>query len=274
MARSVSTSASRGPTARMVERGSADDARRSAEAEVRFRRLRETGDRRLRNELIEDHRWVAVHCARRFDHRGEPLDDLIQVGQLGLLKAVERFAPDVGVSFASYAIPTVMGELRRHFRDATWAIKVPRRVKDLHVDLGNAVDFLSSENGRPPTPQEIAEHLGVSIDDVLEAIEAGGAYRTTPLVSGNDDDDTRRETIALRTDDELLAGSDDRMLVNQLLESLPERERTIVELRFFAGLSQSEIAERVGVSQVHVSRLLRSSLSALQRAAGDRPPED
>jgi RNA polymerase sigma-B factor len=252
----------------------ADDAEKRARAAAtdrKFRSLREKGDRNLRNELIEDHRWVAVHCARRFDHRGEPLDDLIQVGQLGLLKAVERFDPDVGVSFASYAIPTVMGELRRHFRDATWAIKVPRRVKDLHVDLGNAVDFLSGENGRPPTPAELAEHLGVSVDDILEAIEAGGAYRTSPLVSGSDDDDTRREATALRTDDQMLAGSDDRLLVRQLLESLPERERTIVELRFYAGLSQSEIAEQVGVSQVHVSRLLRSSLSALQRAAGDRP---
>src|SRR3954453_4706304 len=178
-------------------------AKANADAEVRFRRLRETGDRRLRNELIEDHRWVAVRCARRFDHRGEPLDDLIQVGQLGLLKAVERFDPDVGVSFASYAIPTVMGELRRHFRDATRAIKVPRRVKDLHVDLGNAVDFLSAEHGHPPPPNEIAEHLGGTVDAVLEAIEAGGAYRTSPLVSANDDDDGRREATALRTDDAL-----------------------------------------------------------------------
>jgi len=248
----------------------AERAAAAADADKRFRRLRETGDRELRNQLIEDHRWVAIHCARRFDRRGEPLDDLIQVGQLGLLKAVQRFDPEVGVSFASYAIPTVMGELRRHFRDATWAIKVPRRVKDLHVDLGNAVDFLSGENGRPPSPAEIAEHLGVTVDAVLEALEAGGAYRTSPLVSANDDDDGRREATALRTDDATLAGSEDRLLVRQLLETLPERERTIVELRFYAGLSQSEIAERVGVSQVHVSRLLRSSLAALQRAAGDR----
>jgi|GraSoiStandDraft_45_1057281.scaffolds.fasta_scaffold19458_4 RNA polymerase sigma-B factor len=253
--------------------GGVTSAEEGESVEARFRRHRETGDRQLRNELIEEHRWVAVHCARRFDHRGEPLDDLIQVGQLGLLKAVERFDPEVGVSFASYAIPTVMGELRRHFRDATWAVKVPRRVKDLHVDLGNAVDFLSGEHGRPPTPDELAEHLGVRVDDVLEALEAGGAYRTSPLVSANDDDDGRREARALKTDDELLAGADDRMLVQQLLDSLPERERTIVELRFYAGLSQSEIAERVGVSQVHVSRLLRSSLSALQRAAGDRTPD-
>jgi RNA polymerase sigma-B factor len=234
----------------------------------RFRRWRETGDRELRNELIEEHRWVAIHCARRFSHRGEPLDDLIQVGQLGLLKAVERFDPDVGVSFASYAIPTVMGELRRHFRDATWALKVPRRVKDLHVDLGNAVDFLSGERGRPPTPADLADHLGIRIEDVLEALEAGGAYRASPLTAPSDDDAGYREGAALRDEDMVLAGADDRMLVRQLLSTLPERERMIVELRFYAGLSQSEIAEHVGVSQVHVSRLLRSSLAALQRAAG------
>jgi RNA polymerase sigma-B factor len=235
----------------------------------RFRRWRATGDRALRNDLIEEHRWVAIHCARRFAHRGEPLDDLIQVGQLGLLKAVERFDPDVGVSFASYAIPTVMGELRRHFRDATWALKVPRRVKDLHVDLGNAVDFLSGERGRPPTPAELAEHLGIRVEDVLEALEAGGAYRAAPLTPPSDDDDYREGT-ALRDDDMALAGADDRMMVGHLLSTLPERERVIVELRFYAGLSQSEIAEQVGVSQVHVSRLLRSSLQALQQAAGDQ----
>jgi RNA polymerase sigma-B factor len=186
------------------------------------------------------------------------------------LKSVERFDPEVGVSFASYAIPTVMGELRRHFRDATWALKVPRRIKDLHVDLGNAVDFLSGERGRPPTPADLAEHLGIRVEDVLEALEAGGAYRAGPLTTPSDDDEGRREGIALRDEDMVLAGADDRMLVRQLLSSLPERERTIVELRFYAGLSQSEIAERVGVSQVHVSRLLRTSLAALQRAAGEK----
>jgi RNA polymerase sigma-B factor len=260
----------------MPERASEQDATRRREAEKktekRFRRWRETRERSLRNELIEEHRWVAIHCARRFAHRGEPLDDLIQVGQLGLLKAVERFDPDVGVSFASYAIPTVMGELRRHFRDATWALKVPRRVKDLHVDLGNAVDYLSGDRGRPPTPAELADHLGIRVEDVLEALEAGGAYRASPLVAPSDEDDSRREGTALREDDLALAGADDRMVVRQLLSTLPERERTIVELRFYAGLSQSEIAERVGVSQVHVSRLLRSSLAALQRAAGEYTP--
>jgi RNA polymerase sigma-B factor len=258
----------------MSDSPSEREARRERDESVdqRFRQWRATGDRELRNELIEEHRWVAIHCARRFSHRGEPLDDLIQVGQLGLLKAVERFDPEVGVSFPSYAIPTVMGELRRHFRDATWALKVPRRVKDLHVDLGSAVDFLSSERGRPPTPADLADHLGIRVEDVLEALEAGGAYRAAPLTAPSDDDSGQREGTALRDEDMVLAGADDRILVRHLLSTLPERERTIVELRFYAGLSQSEIAERVGVSQVHVSRLLRGSLAALQRAAGDQSP--
>jgi RNA polymerase sigma-B factor len=250
----------------------ASPPRRVADPEVaeRFRRLRDTGDRRLRNELIEEHRWVAIHCARRFNNRGEPLDDLIQVGQLGLLKAVNRFDPEVGVSFASYAIPTVMGELRRHFRDATWAVKVPRRIKDLHVDIAGAVEYLNSENGRPPKPQELATHLGVSVDAILEALEAGAGYRPGSLTPGGDSDrETALEGSYLKVEDPALEGADDRVLVRELLAQLPERERRIVELRFFSGLSQSEIADQVGVSQVHVSRLLRSSLAQLQRAMGD-----
>jgi RNA polymerase sigma-B factor len=243
----------------------------------RFRRYRETGDRKLRNELIEDHRWVAVHCARRFDHRGEPLDDLVQVGLLGLLKSVERFDPDVGVSFASYAIPTILGELRRHFRDATWALKVPRRVKDLHVEIGSAVEHLSETTGGPPTPRALADHLGVSVDEVLEALDAGSAYRPSSLSAGGsgdagDADSGRRaggDQRALRVDDAVLEGADERLLVRTLLARLPERERTIVALRFYEGLSQGEIAERVGVSQVHVSRLLRASLAQLQRFASE-----
>lgn len=234
---------------------------------ARFVAFRLSGDRELRNQLIEEHRWVAVHCARRFANRGEPLDDLIQVGQVGLLKAVSRFDPDVGVSFASYAIPTVMGELRRHFRDTTWAMKVPRRIKDLHVDMSGAVEFLSGENGRPPRPDELAAHLGITVDAVLEALEAGAGYRSAslaPLMSG--DREGTLEGSVLRQDDLNLEGADDRMVVRGLLDGLPERERQIVELRFFGGLSQSQIAVRVGVSQVHVSRLLRASLATLQRA--------
>jgi RNA polymerase sigma-B factor len=240
------------------------------EADVldRFATFRRTGDRTLRNQLIEHHRWVAIHCARRFANRGEPLDDLIQVGMLGVLKAVERFDPDVGVSFTTFAIPTVLGELRRHFRDTTWAVRVPRRIKDLHVELGSAVDFLTGEKGRAPRIDELADHLGVSPDEVLETMEASGAYRPGPLTGpGDNERDAGMEPEALGETDSDLVLADDRLTVRTMLRGLEPRERRIVYLRFFEGLSQLEIAEMVGVSQVHVSRLLRSSLERLQKQA-------
>jgi RNA polymerase sigma-B factor len=234
-----------------------------ADLAERFRRLRESGDRELRNELIEEHRWIATSAARRFADKGEPVDDLVQVALLGVLKAVERFDPEVGVAFVSYAMPTVVGELRRHFRDKTWALRVPRRVKDLRTELTAATEHLTASIGRPPTPAELAGHLRVAVDAVLEALDAGGAYRPSPLAPPDGDESAPGR--ALRVDDDRLEGTVDRMLVRELLEGLPERERRIVELRFFEGMSQSQIAEAVGLSQVHVSRLLRSSLSTLQR---------
>jgi RNA polymerase sigma-B factor len=237
----------------------------------RFVRYRTTGDRRLRNELIEEHRWVAVHCARRFSNRGEPLDDLIQVGMLGVLKAAERFDPEVGVSFTTFAIPTVMGELRRHFRDTTWAVRVPRRMKDLHVEIGAAVEFLTSQLQRVPKVDELARHLGVSEDQVLETMEASGAYRAGPLAPGGDEDrDGGSDAEAVGEVDVDLMLADDRLTVRSLLRGLAPRERRIVYLRYFDGLSQSEIAEQVGVSQVHVSRLLRASIERLQQQVGVR----
>ncbi|MGH9246642.1 MAG: SigB/SigF/SigG family RNA polymerase sigma factor [Acidimicrobiales bacterium] len=236
---------------------------------ARFARYRHDGDRELRNELIEEHRWVAIHCARRFANRGEPLDDLIQVGMVGVLKAVERFNPTLGVSFTTFAIPTVLGELRRHFRDTTWSVRVPRRIKDLHVELGAAIDFLTGELGRAPRLEELADHLGVSVDEVLEAMEASSAYRAGPLATAGDDDrEGVSESEAVGSDDVDLQLADDRLAVRALLRGLAPRERRIVFLRFFEGLSQSQIAERVGVSQVHVSRLLRASIERLQRKAG------
>jgi RNA polymerase sigma-B factor len=238
-------------------------------ARARFVEYRESGDRSLRNELIEEFRWVAVHCARRFSNRGEPIDDLIQVGLLGVLKAVERFDPEVGVSFTTFAIPTVMGELRRHFRDTTWSVRVPRRIKDLHVELGAAVEFLTGELGRSPKIEELGRHLGVSTDEVLEAMEASSAYRAGPLAApaGDDGREAGNESEAVGGDDADLHLADDRLAVRALLRWLEPRERRIVYLRYFEGLSQSQIAERVGVSQVHVSRLLRSSIERLKQKA-------
>jgi RNA polymerase sigma-B factor len=235
-----------------------------AEELARFRAYRDSGDQDARNALVEEFRWVAVHCARRFADRGEPLDDLVQVAQLGVLKAVTRFDPDMGVSFVSFALPTVLGELRRYFRDATWSVRVPRRIKDLHVEVGSSIEFLTGELGRPPRPDQLAGHLGVDVQDILEALDAGSAYRTTPLASSGERGDDEPVGLVLGLEDVELGRSDDRQMVRRLLAELPDRERTILELRFANGLSQSEIADRVGVSQVHVSRLLRKSLRLLQ----------
>src|SRR3954453_21121039 len=158
------------------------------EVAERFREYREKGDRRIRNELGQEHRWIAMHCARRFARRGEPLEDLLQVAQLGLLKAVERFDPSFEVQFATFAMPTVLGELRRHFRDHTWPVRVPRRIKELYLELSSCVETLGHELGRPPSVEEIADEMRSSIDDVLEAIEAGAVYRTSSLAPPSDFD--------------------------------------------------------------------------------------
>jgi RNA polymerase sigma-B factor len=227
-----------------------------------FRLYRDTGDRSIRNALIEEYRWIAVRGARRFDGRGEPLDDLVQVGMFGVLKAVERFDPDRGVAFPAFAMPTVVGELRRHFRDHTWSVRVPRRLKELHVSVGRAVEELRTTNARQPTVDELARHLHVTADEILEALEAGAAYRAGPLTAG-DDSDGEREVVLGEDDDELFR-ADDRMAVRRLLGALAPRERTIVYLRYFGELTQQEIGERLGMSQVHVSRLLRQSLQKLR----------
>jgi RNA polymerase sigma-B factor len=236
----------------------------------RFRAYRRTGDRKLRNELVEEHRWIALRCARRFDHRGEPLDDLIQVAQLGVLKAVERYDPDHGAAFPSFAMPTVMGELRRHFRDRTWSTSVPRRLKELHVSMARALERLGQALGRQPTVDELASELGVTPDEVLEALDAGAAYRAAPL-SRPDDADEEREPAVLGEDDVELSGSDSRLALRHLLGALPDRQRTIVYLRYFGSLTQQEIADRMGMSQVHVSRLLRQSLEQLRAEMEDEP---
>lgn len=238
-----------------------------ADAE-RFRRYRATGDRAARNALIEDHRWLAVHCAKRFANKGEPLDDLVQVAMLGVLKAVERFDPDFGATFATFAVPTVTGELRRHFRDKTWAVHVPRRAKDLQHTVKVAVDDLGHILGRSPTVPEIAGHTGVREEDIHEAIEAARCYRKTPLAATRDDDEGD-DLAALGGADRGLDAVEASETVSRLLEVLAPRERRIVELRYMRGLTQSHIAELVGVSQVQVSRLLKASLAKLQDSLTD-----
>ena len=230
-----------------------------------FRKYADSRDPKIRDGLVEAYRWMAISSARRFANRGEPLDDLIQVASVGLFKAIERFDPERGVPFLGFAKPTILGELRRHFRDATWSVRVPRRAKDLHVSLPTAIERLSQALSRRPTPAEIAAELGVSEDDVLEAMDAGAAYRSSSL-------DQLIETAPPPASTEATAQRlrmEDRDQLGRLLGQLPERERRIVYLRFYEEMSQQEIADVVGTSQVHVSRLLRSSLATLHKLAMD-----
>jgi RNA polymerase sigma-B factor len=246
----------------------ATSADRDAAAE-RFRAYRATGDRKLRNELIAEHRWLAVHCAKRFVDKGEPLDDLVQVAMLGVLKAVERYDPDYGATFATFAVPTVTGELRRHFRDTTWAVHVPRRAKDMQHTVKVAVADLTQTLGRSPTVEEIASQAGAPVEVVLEALEAARCYRKTPLVTAEDGDGESADLSVFGIEDRGLGAVEAAETVERLLQLLPARERRIVELRYLQGLTQSRIAELVGVSQVQVSRLLRSSMIKLREALTD-----
>lgn len=238
----------------------------------RFREYRRTGDRAVRNRLVEEHIDLARREAMRFSGRGEPVDDLIQVARLGILKAVERFDPELGVPFTAFARPTVAGELRRHFRDTTWTVHVPRGLKDLHSGLSKTAAALAGRLGRTPTAAELAAEVGHDVEVVLEALELRSAYRPTSISAPLDADGA---TLDPPAEDDVadVEHTIDSVLVRELMSELGQRERTIVYLRFFGQLSQSEIADRVGISQVHVSRLLRSSVAAL-RAKVEQPAAD
>jgi len=239
------------------------------EHDAAFVEYRRSGDVRLRNELVESHVRLAEFCARRFSYRGEPYDDLRQVALVGLLKAVERFDPERGVRFTSFATPTIVGELKRHFRDRGWAVHVPRRLQELHLQVGGLVAALSQELARPPTTSELAEQAGVREEEILESMEAASLYRLSSLDLTRVDDDGLEVAVASRLGvaDPELGAVESRVEVLELLEQLPEREQRIVYLRFFEGLTQAEIADRVGLSQMHVSRLLARSLDALAAGA-------
>jgi RNA polymerase sigma-B factor len=230
-----------------------------------FVEYRRTHDRKLRDALVERHAPLAEFLARRFLNRGEALDDLRQVALVGLLKSVERFEPERGVKFSSFAAPTILGELKRHFRDRGWAVRVPRRVQELHLALDQTIATLTHELGRPPMTIEIATHADVSEEDVLEAMEATRLYRLSSLDTAGAEDDPSTDARVAEVDAELEA-IDDRLAVAELLSLLAPRERRIVYLRFFDGLTQAEIAEAVGISQMHVSRLLTRSLEVLSRS--------
>jgi RNA polymerase sigma-B factor len=234
------------------------------DAREQFVEFAHTRDEHRRNELVESHLGLAHQLARRFVSRGETYDDLVQVASLALVKAVDRFDPERGVEFSTFATRTVIGELKRHFRDRGWSIRAPRRVQELYLELGPATESLTQRFGRAPTVSEVAESIGSTEEAVLEAIEAGQSYR----ISSIDAPDRQDGSISTRLGDvdSGFAGAEDRLLLAISLADLTERERTILNLRFVEGLTQSDIADRIGMSQMHVSRLLATSLAKLREA--------
>jgi len=237
-------------------------ARNPAAVRETFTAFAESRDEQLRNKLVEEHLGLAHQLARRFANRGEAYDDLVQVASMGLVKSVDRFDADRGVEFSTFATRTIIGELKRHFRDKGWAIRAPRRIQELYLALGPAIESLTQQLGRPPTVAEIAGTVDASEESVLEAMEAGQHYRTTSIDAPNRQDGTLSSRLG--EDDAAYTGTEDRLLLALSLADLPERERTIINLRFVEGLTQSEIAARVGLSQMHVSRLLAASLAQLR----------
>ena len=220
---------------------------------------------RVRDELVEMHLALVEYLARRFRNRGEPLDDLVQVATIGLIKSVDRFDLERGVEFSTYATPTIVGEIKRHFRDKGWAIRVPRRLQELKLALAKATSDLSQKNGRAPTVAELAQHLGMSEEDILEGLESANAYSAVSLDAPDaGDDDSPAVADSLGTTDEALEGVEYRESLKPLLEKLPPREKKILLLRFFGNMTQSQIAAELGISQMHVSRLLARTLAQLR----------
>jgi RNA polymerase sigma-B factor len=219
-----------------------------------------------RAAMITDNLGLAHQLARRFLHRGEPLEDLVQVASVALVKSVDRFDPDRGVDFAAFATRTIIGELKRHFRDQGWAVRASRRVQELYLELGHATSTLVQQLGRSPTVAELAAMTGSTEEAVLEAIEAGQGYRAASIDASENEDDPLSARLGER--DVRYEAVEERALLAPALAKLPPREQSILRMRFVEGLTQSEIAVTIGVSQMHVSRLLAASLEELRLHIG------
>ena len=242
---------------------------------VLLRRYHENGDLQAREQLIEKHMSLVRSLARRYSYRGEQLDDLIQIGAIGLIKAIDRFDVDRGVELTTYATPNIIGEIKRHFRDKGWAVRVPRGLQELNVQLSRLVEQLTVELGRSPTIPELAKAAGIEDERVLEALESGRAYRPLSLsVGAGGDDDDLDPLESIGTDEHQYEVSEDRAVLAPGFRVLDDRERTILHLRYFEGLTQSQIAQQIGISQMHVSRLIRRSLEKIRQeiAAEDEIP--
>ena len=232
-----------------------------------LRRYHEEGDISAREQLIEQYMSLVRSLARRYAYRGEQLDDLVQIGAIGLIKAIDRFDVNRGVELTTYATPNIIGEIKRHFRDRGWAVRVPRGLQELNIQLSRLVEQLTVQHGRSPTIPELAKAAGVTDEEVLEALESGRAYSSLSLSagSGGHDDDGELDPLeSLGTVEHQYEVSEDRAVLAPGFRVLDERERAILHLRFFEGLTQSQIAQQVGISQMHVSRLIRRSLEKIR----------
>jgi RNA polymerase sigma-B factor len=266
--RSGSGNNSESPPGPEPEKYKLTGARRNDEERRLFQAYLERGDLSARERLVERFLPLARQLARRYGSAGEPIDDLVQVASLGLVKAIDRYEPDRGTAFSSFAVPTILGEIKRHFRDTGWTVRVPRAIQERRLKVNRAIPVLTGRLGRSPTTAEIAEHIESTSEDVLEALEAAVAYEpvsldTTP--GADDDDDTWAQSVG--TEDPGYTIVEYGATLAPALKALPERERLILHMRFVEDMTQSQIAERIGISQMHVSRLIRKALEVMRSEA-------
>jgi len=232
---------------------------------ILLRRYHEQGDLAAREQLIEQYLSLVRSLARRYSYRGEQLEDLVQIGCIGLIKAIDRFDLERGVELTTYATPNIIGEIKRHFRDKGWAVRVPRGLQELNVQLSKLIEEKTVEFGRSPTISELAKAAGVEEEEVLEALESGRAYTSLSLsASGSDEDGELDPLESLGSIEHQYEVSENRAVLAPGFRALDERERRILHLRFFDGLTQSQIAQQVGISQMHVSRLIRRALEKIR----------
>ncbi len=247
-------------------------AERTREDRELFVRYHRDGDARARDQLVERFLPLARQLARRYQRAGEPLDDLLQVASLGLIKAIDRFDPDREIAFSSYAVPTILGEIKRYFRDRTWAVRVPRDLQELTLKVDRSVGKLSEDLRRQPSVAEIATAVGAEEEDVLEALQAGGAYRAVsfdaPRTGSDEDVATIGDSVGIQEDG--FARAEERATLGRLLGRLSERDREIIRMRFEEDMTQAQIAEVVGVSQMQVSRLIRQAIERMRGEVRER----
>jgi RNA polymerase sigma-B factor len=238
---------------------------------ILLRRYHEDGDLQAREQLIEQYMSLVRSLARRYSYRGEQVEDLVQIGAIGLIKAIDRFDLERGVELTTYATPNIIGEIKRHFRDKGWSVRVPRGLQELNVQLSRLVEQLTVQLSRSPTIPELAKAAGVEEEEVLEALESGRAYTSLSLSvgGGGGDDDDLDPLESLGTEEHQYEVSEDRAVLAPGFKVLDERERKILQLRFFEGLTQSQIAQQVGISQMHVSRLIRRSLEKIRETIAE-----